>query len=402
MKKTIFLTVFISIMLIGNLRAFEIPKIDIHGFVSQGFLKTDQNNYLGDTEDGTFQFNEMGINFSTKLPKRLRIGLQFFSRDLGQEGNNDIVLDWAYADYRWKEWLGFRIGKIKVVYGLYNETRDMDMLRASVMLPQSVYTELWRDALSSISGGSLYGDLPLGVMGHLSYDFQIGALSFDEDGGFAKAFEISLSDYALNVTDMDSDHCYMAGITWHTPLEGLKTKVSYYKIENLRVDGNLTIPAESGAIGSHMNYEVYDQDGYVVSLEYIWEDMALAAEYTEVDFKGRWDWNLGQGWQLRPELPSLGWYLSAAYAFTDWFTLGASYSEFYPNANDKDGKTMENDFEAWLKTVTLSTRFDVNDYWILKLEGSYNDGFGAYSPAENPEGLDQRWFLLTAKVTFNF
>ncbi|RLC03008.1 MAG: hypothetical protein DRI57_29555, partial [Deltaproteobacteria bacterium] len=151
MKKTIFLTVFISIMLIGNLRAFEIPKIDIHGFVSQGFLKTDQNNYLGDTEDGTFQFNEMGINFSTKLPKRLRIGLQFFSRDLGQEGNNDIVLDWAYADYRWKEWLGFRIGKIKVVYGLYNETRDMDMLRASVMLPQSVYTELWRDRLSSIS-----------------------------------------------------------------------------------------------------------------------------------------------------------------------------------------------------------------------------------------------------------
>ncbi len=55
--------------------------VDIHGFVAQGYLKSDHNNFLADTEDGSFQFNEMGINFSTSMGENLRLGMQLFSRD---------------------------------------------------------------------------------------------------------------------------------------------------------------------------------------------------------------------------------------------------------------------------------------------------------------------------------
>jgi len=78
--------------------AQERDRIDVHGFLSQGFLQSDRNNFYAKTKAGTFQFNEFGINFATELTDRLRTGLQLLSRDLGNIGNNKVDIDWAYAE----------------------------------------------------------------------------------------------------------------------------------------------------------------------------------------------------------------------------------------------------------------------------------------------------------------
>ncbi len=36
--------------------------------------------------------------------------MQLFARDLGDIGNDEIQLDWAYADYFWIKWLSLRVG----------------------------------------------------------------------------------------------------------------------------------------------------------------------------------------------------------------------------------------------------------------------------------------------------
>ena len=73
----------------SHLHSQEIQDtVDIHGFISQGYLKSDQNNFLAETEEGSFQFNEMGLNFNQDVTHDLRIGIQFFSRDLGKNGND--------------------------------------------------------------------------------------------------------------------------------------------------------------------------------------------------------------------------------------------------------------------------------------------------------------------------
>ena len=168
--------------------------IDVHGFVSQGYLYTKDNNYLANnSSDGTFGFNEAGINFSKQLTDKLRIGLQIFTHDLGAIGNNEIILDWAFADYRWKDWAGLRVGRIKAPHGLYNETRDMDMLRTSIFLPQSVYFEVYRDTMSSINGVGVYGDIPTGVAGMFSYYLLVGTSDVDGDDsvGAVRQFDSS-------------------------------------------------------------------------------------------------------------------------------------------------------------------------------------------------------------------
>lgn len=123
--------------------------LDIHGFISQGFLQSDRNNFYADTEDGTFQFNEFGLNVSADVTDRLYAGLQLLSRDLGAIGNNSVELDWAQATYRWRAWLYLQAGCIKTPWGLYNETRDIDLLRTSIFLPPSLYSEDMRDAYNS-------------------------------------------------------------------------------------------------------------------------------------------------------------------------------------------------------------------------------------------------------------
>ena len=60
--------------------------VQVHGFGSQGFIHTDQNNWLtmNTANVGSGQFTEFGANASTDITDRLRFGAQFYDRELGQ------------------------------------------------------------------------------------------------------------------------------------------------------------------------------------------------------------------------------------------------------------------------------------------------------------------------------
>jgi hypothetical protein len=291
-KKIVFLLSFLlfaSYCSVSLAMEFDmLDNVDIHGFISQGYLKSTDNNFLAKTEDGTSQFNEMGINFSTDVTERLRMGVQIFARDMGTIGNNELILDWAVADYRFRDWLGLRAGNMKLVNGLYNETRDIDMIRTNIFLPQSVYNESWRESSTLIQGIGVYGEVPMGLVGSLSYDGQYGTINMAPDKGAARlaedqwpldmvditplleaadptlvqaAFgsmaaaipdEISAEEYQtaleqtqtlLSQTDItvinvdtdgiDVEQGYAAKVHWNTPLEGLVIGASTlgYKME---------------------------------------------------------------------------------------------------------------------------------------------------------------------------
>ena len=67
--------------------------VQIHGFVSQGYMRSSDNNYLADSDEGSFDFSEVGINLRTDLSDSLSVGIQFVGRDLGETGNNEVRID---------------------------------------------------------------------------------------------------------------------------------------------------------------------------------------------------------------------------------------------------------------------------------------------------------------------
>src|SRR5207245_6146381 len=49
----------------------QLPSLDVHAFISQGFLFTSANDYLADSSRGRFEFSEVGLNVTIPATDRL-------------------------------------------------------------------------------------------------------------------------------------------------------------------------------------------------------------------------------------------------------------------------------------------------------------------------------------------
>ncbi len=67
-------------------------------------------------------------------------------------------------------------------------------------------------------------------------------------------------------------------------------------------------------------------------------------------------------------------------------------------------KDVLRDFRAWQKDITLSVRFNLNEYFCIKLETHFIDGVGLASLQENepPDEAEQNWMLYAVKTSLNF
>lgn len=398
MKRIIFLAGFVSIFCLGPAFAGQVGDINIRGFISQGYLQTEDNNYIQNSKDGTFEFNEVGINFSTQMDE-LRLGMQLFSRDYGNIGNNELVIDWAFADYAFATQLGLRVGIVKIPYGFYNETRYMDPLRTSILLPSSVYNEVYRDAFSSMKCAGIYGSFLSQKIGSLEYQAQVGVTPMEIDGGFAK-----LMSFFLDVEEANADSSIAGALTYNAPIENLRFRVSHYNTQ-FSLSGPATplqsimrgIPA-----GTPIQYDL-DTTFDAFSAEFIRNRFRLTGEYqlTNVAFALA-------GITGETDFDQEGWYVEGAYRFCDYFELGLYYSEFYYYKDDKDGKehvargTIAYDHNAWQKDICLTGRFDITDNWIFKLEGHKVNGTAQIEPGVVNENLEEDWYMYIAKVSYNF
>ncbi|HYQ14146.1 MAG TPA: hypothetical protein VEQ58_00250, partial [Polyangiaceae bacterium] len=93
-------------------------------------------------------------------------------------------------------------------------------------------------------------------------------------------------------------------------------------------------------------------------------------------------------------------YAMAAYRVRPWFTPGAYYSVMFPNVeHHRDRQNQQHD-------VALTTRFDVNDHWLWKVEGHYMHGTAGLSSSLNDNQplseLTRNWGVFLVKTTAYF
>jgi hypothetical protein len=393
----------------GSSHAMTTGDIDIHGFISQGYLKTTENNFFGDTRGGSFEFNEFGINFANDLTDDLRVGLQILARDFGASGNNEMGIDWAFGDYRWKDWLGIRAGKVKTPKGLYNKTRDIDMLRTTIFLPQSVYPEILRDMDLGLQGGGLYGYIDLNGGGLLSYQAMYGAQNIAPNEPAAQALMGTTAVFTPVENDsIKVDRKYIFALVWETPLAGLRMGLTHDSSDILATahftEDSIWDEDETVTI----DFETFRNT--VFSMEYTRGDLVLAGEYIRTDKKFEFIFpDSARDWE---DMTADGWYLSASYQLNSWFALGTYYSESYNDREDRDGTQLDDSgtvsHRAYFKDLCFTTAFMVNPYWTIKLEGHRFNGTNGVSPLdqepdENGEYFAEGdWSLFAAKVTFSF
>ena len=397
-KKSAWVMAWLLLLSSRPAAAFQLDEIDIHGFISQGYLKSDLNDYYAKTKDGSFQFNEFGANIAIDITERLRAAMQLLSRDLGTSGNNEVNVDWAYGQYRWKDWLKFKMGRIQIPWGFYNETRDIDMLRPWIFLPPSLYNERVRDVYDAFLGAGIEGNIYVEPLGSFSYSVGYGEKDIDISSEIFNIEDKSLiSDFECRVTEILG-----AKLEWDEPVSGLRLGATFgmYHI-NVHLEQSLImiVPAETEGdeptvLAQIGKFSEYQSSRYVIfSGEYTRGDTIFTGEYSVT-------WNKhGDDEQ--------GYYLSIAHRFTSWFQAGTYYSAYYPDKDDKDGDAFaaenENRFEAWQKELVFTTRFDLNDNWQVKFEVHGVDGTAAINTiGVDSSEINQRSVLFAVKTTVSF
>jgi hypothetical protein len=355
--------------------------VRVHGFVSQGAIKSTGNNYLAESKRGSVELTEGALNFTASLTDRLRVGFQLFVRDLGPMGNYTPKMDWIYFDYHWVDWFGLRAGRVKIPFGLYNEINDVDSARVPVLLPQSIYPIGNRDFLLAQTGLELYGRVPLAAAGTLEYRLYGGTI-FLEGGGTAGP--VTISPFRVP---------YVAGgrLMWETPVDGLRLGGS---AQTVRIDWDVSVAMLMAKVQFPVRL-------WVASLEYAGDRVTLAAEY------GRWHGEIkSSNPALFPQVSATNerFYLMGSVRLTSWLQPGAYYSVLYPNVADRKGR------DSWQHDVATTLRFDLNQHWLVKLEGHYMKGTAGLDDAVNRQlndnkpvkELERDWLVFLLKSTVYF
>lgn len=359
----------------GFQRVVEESRLEAHGFVSFGWYRTWEDNYLDDDSlDGSDELYEAALNATVRPWDRIRLGAQFYVRDLGRYENGAVRLDWAFAEVSIAPTLVVQGGRVKVPVGLYNELQDIDPARTTVFLPQALYPIRLRDIQVAVDGGKAAGFLD--VPGGTSLDYAVygGTKDIDTDSAFATS---SGERLGATPTDVDVDWTVGGMVHWHTPIDGLGVGLSYTRTNDVQV---VTNTAEQDT----------DVEILVVSAEWELPAVTIATEYVFSGNDGEARTPFGT---FAIERDYNAGYLSTTWHAATWLDAYAAveYQHSEQSGVVSDGWT----YVAAFNLMPLSN-------WSVKAEYQIHDGPTGILAADNPQGVSNSWQVLAFKTTVDF
>ena len=363
----------------GTLYAQDSAGIAVHGFVSQGFLFSSSNNYLTmKSSDGSLQWTDGAVNISDSLGDNLHVGIQVHMYQLGEFGGSNLQVDWASGDYRVNDRFGIRAGKVKTVWGLFNDSQVIDAVFLWILLPQGSYPIDHKSFYLAHVGGDVYGALSLGKRaGTLHYDGYAGQATVDLNDGYIKQF----AEIGLVFTNSLGGKTYGGDLRWETPLRGLTIGSSG---DMQAVDGTApTGSVHSPALFTPSMYAQFSRG-----------KVYLAAEYDREPVNA----TITIGSTVLPfVVDGRSWFAMGSYRLSKKFQAGSYYSHYVNKAADTTQPA------NYSKDWVVSGRYDFNSYFYGKIEGHFLHGTNlGYYTSTNPNGLTPNSKMLAAKIGFTF
>lgn len=384
----------------AKLGAYMPESLQVHGFLSQGYIKTNTNNFFGHSSNmGSLDFRELGINGSWTPVKNLQLALQVVSRQAGRTDDGHLRIDFGLLSYTAistpeNVW-GIRLGRIVNPYGLYNDTRDMPFTRPSILLPQSIYFDINRQLALSSDGLQIFGE------NHSDF----GDLFFQINGGWSRTTD---PDFKRSISDSLPGN--MAGqLSWVARL--------MYEYDGGRV--------RLGVTGAELNagFKPNSQRNVLGAApgNFTLQPVLFSAQYNAEN------WSLTTEYLLRyvsapfpspilipgPNTETAGeaYYFQGTYRITPEVEGFVRYDVLYNNTGDRNGKqfaalTGDPGLARWqfAKDISAGIRWDITPSIMLRAEYHYVNGTAWLSSLENqpPGNADQHWQMFALSASYRF
>ncbi len=368
--------------------------LQIHGFLSQGYVKTDANRFFGDSPNGSFEFTELGINASLRPTPSLLLSGQLLSRNAGDMYDADPQLDYALVDWTFLNAddlnLGIALGRQKNPIGLFNETRDVASTRPGIFVPQSIYYDKVRNQVLASDGVGL----------HLDKYTQQGIWQFDALYGYT-LIDANV-EYAYLLTDLPGE------MTANDPSVfariGYEDHAGRWKLAASGMYVSMDFEAQPGSPFSDGSTSL---SYWILSAQYNSENWSLTGEYGLEPLTWR-----GYG-PLFPdqELTAKGWYLQGDYHLRQDLSVMLRYESALSNKDDPDGSQTELETGGFLPAHTqyskiwvAGLRWDITPQLMFRAEYQWHDGTFILSNRENPDpqAVQKDWQLFALLLSYRF
>lgn len=393
------------------LSANEVDKFSIGGFVSQGVVNTSGNQFFDKENDTSFNMTEASLQANYQLSSNIHISGQVMYRNWGKIESSS--LDYLMADYHVLATdasnMGLRFGRIKNDFGLYNLTRDIPSARPSIFLPQSIYSDIFRDTITSSDGVSLYANHHFST-GNLSWYVTYGHYPVSDDlaesllGNSIKG-ELSAPDYTRYVK-----------FTWES-IKGDWLISLGYNDPSARFEQKLE-PTDALAVSKGK----FTYESFLLSYQYFAENWDFSVEYERknIDAKGFDLYIPNVPDEFQPDFPPLfkmhtvndAFYGQWRYLLSDKLTFMLRYGKFITDIDDRKGKkfaassiTNTPAFSRFSNSFTSGISWQMSDHWRVDLEGHFFEGTAMISPLvkmDNSQNRNKNWQLWALQASYSF
>lgn len=368
----------------------------LHGFISQGLIDVNGSNFVNDEGDLSAELTELGLNGSYQLNSTLRLAGQVVYLDGGNRYNDGVRVDYALLDwsvYTNRNWqINLYLGRYKNNHWLYSSTRDVPFTRPSIILPQSVYFDGFRDIAVGADGLSVKVSHSSDSLGYFDFNLSTGVSPISDE-----QTKIILSDSAhgdmKHTYDLQASFYWQPFLSpWRFGLALLDSDFEYNAAEqgDMFIDANITLRRYFANV-------LYEGENWEFSSEIFQERFIFDDFYYD---------------GFTQNTISQGMYVQSQYKVNNELNLLLRYERFYANKDDKNGHDLEDSSQglvpsyfAYQHDITTGFSYDLAENFRVQFEYHYIKGTARLTPVvlPNPHINDSKnWQLWAVQLMYWF
>jgi len=349
----------------------------LHGFVAQGLIDVDGSDFVNDDGELSAELTEIGLNASYQLTSKFRLAGQVVYLDGGNRYAQGARVDYALIDWsaltteNWQ--VNIYLGRFKNNHWLYSSSRDIPFARPSIILPQSVYFDGFRDIAVGSDGIASKVSYSSDSYGNFDWQFSYGSSPLSDE----QTTNV-LSELAQGTTEQDYDT--QTSLYWQPAFSSWRFGLSL-------LDATFTYDSAGQGINDAFADSDFSFQFYTLNALYEGEKWEFSGEVYQQRFTI--DGFYYPGFEL--DNIGQGYYLQSRYKLSDKITLLARYEDFYLNKDDKDGKKQEQNtgglvpyYFGFHKDITLGLNYDITSNFSARMEYHWVRGAGRLTPVVVP------------------
>ena len=374
-------------------------KFQFHGFAAQGIIDVQGSDFINDDGSLSPKLTELGLNGSYQLTPDLRLAGQVVYLSGGNRYEEGVRIDYALLDWAaydsptWRA--NIYLGRYKNNHWLYSSSRDIPFARPSIILPQSVYFDGFRDIAVGGDGAAMKVSHNNDDYGNFDFNFSYGTSPISD-----KQAEIILSKYAQGSVAQNYD--IQASIYWQPAFSPWRFGASF-------LDSDFSYKANPN--GERFSDGSFSFKFYTMNALYEGENWEFSGEIFQERFTTKGFYH--PAFIKKPI--GEGAYVQSRYKLSNELTLLARYERFYSDRKDKKGKKLEEEsvargdiipgYFAYNIDTTFGLSYDFSSNLRLRFEYHWFQGAGRLTPVVLPDPKmndSKNWQLWAMHIMYWF